>query len=82
MVRWERVKDPHDGRVRTTAMPLKEDLLEIRTLANDIDNMVTVVGAEGILLSIPAPLEESVRQIREQLQTLRDEIAQRITRST
>ena len=63
-------------------MSFKEDLLEIRTLANDIDNMVTIAGAEGIMLSIPATLEKRVQNIREQLTTLRDEIAQNINRST
>ena len=59
-----------------------DELQRIRTLSEGIERMVTAAIATDTIPSLHSPWEERVREIRERLQSLSDDIAQSITRST
>jgi hypothetical protein len=63
-------------------MSLQDELQQIRTLLDSIDLMMTAGSATGTMASVNSTLEESARNIREQLKSLSEEIALGIRAST
>jgi hypothetical protein len=60
---------------------LLEELQLIRTLLDGIERMATTAIATETVLSPESPLEQKAQTIREQLQSLSNEISESINRS-
>jgi hypothetical protein len=67
---------------RNTSVSLADELQQIQTLSNGIENLISASIATRVIPSIQSTWEERAQNIRKQLKVLSDEVAQRVTHCT